>query len=143
MGVEAIASRALVKHAGTQAQHEVQRAVLLDVVVRKSALVLELPAREDEALLIREIAPLSADLHLEALDGVRLLHVHLEWVASGNHDVDLDVWLDWLGDDLVRQCDRDGRLAARDRDDGDCGHLGRCRFYYLFEMYILNYFQFF
>lgn len=134
------------KHPGTQAQHEVQRAVLLDVVVRKSASVLELPAREDEALLIREIAPLSADLHLEALDGVRLLHVHLEWVASGNHDVDLDVWLDWLGDDLggvVRQGDRDGRLAARDRDDGDCGHLGRCRFYYLFEMYILNYFQFF
>ena len=101
------------KHAGTQAQHEVQRAVLLDVVVRKSASVLELPAREDEALLIRRIAPLFVDLHLEALDGVRLLHVHLEWVASGNHDVDLDVW---LGDDLgglVRQGDRDGRLAAR------------------------------
>ena len=130
------------KHAGAQAQHEVQRAVLLDVVVRKSAPVLELPAREDEALLIRRIAHLSVDLHLEALDGVRLLHVHLEWVASGNHDVDLDVWLNWL-DDLVRQCDRDDRLAARARDDGDGGHLDRCRFYYLFEMYILNYFQFF
>jgi len=105
-----------VHHAGAQAQHEVQLAVLLDVVVRKSESVLELLAREDQALLVRRMLPLFVDLHLEALDGVRLLHVHLEWVVSGNHDVDLDVWLDWLGDDLgglVRQGDRDGRLAAR------------------------------
>ena len=125
------------KHAGAQAKHEVQRAVLLDVVVRKSAPVLELPAREDEALLIRRIAHLFVDLHLEALDDVRLLHVHLEWVASGNHDVDLDIWLNWLDDlGVVRHGDRE-----YDRRDG--GHLDRCRFYYLFEMYILNYFQFF
>ena len=134
------------QHAGAQAQHEVKCAVLLDVVVRKSAPVLELPAREDEALLIRRIAPQFVDLLLDALDAVRLLHVHLEWVASGNHDDDLDVWLNWQDDrhdDIVSQGDRDCLLATRARGDGDCGHLGRCRFYYLFEMYILNYFQFF
>ena len=127
------------KHAGAQAQHEVQRAVLLDVVVRKSASVLELPAREAEALLIRRIAPQFVDLLLDALDAVRLLHVH-ELILSRNPDDDPEVW---LGDDLgglVRQGDR---LAVRVHDHGDGCHLGRCRFYYLFETYILNYFQFF
>lgn len=142
----ACAARALVHHAGAQAQDEVQHAVLRDVVVRKSTAVLELPAREDEALLIRRIAPQFVDLLLDALDAVRLLHVHLEWILSRNPDDDPEVLLGWLGDDLgglVRQGDRDGRLAVRVHDHGDGCHLGRCRFYYLFETYILNYFQFF
>ena len=132
-------------HAGAQAQDEVQHAVLLDVVVRKSTAVLELPAREDEALLIRRIAPQFVDLLLDALDAVRLLHVHLEWILSCNPDDDPEVWLGWLGDDLggLVQGDRDGRLAVRVHAHRDGGHFGRCRFYYLFEMYILNYFQFF
>merc|ERR1719198_2621381 len=37
-------------HAATQAQHEMERRLLLDVVIRKRAAVLELLAREDEAL---------------------------------------------------------------------------------------------
>jgi hypothetical protein len=36
-----------------QAQHEVQRGLLLDVVVRERAAVLELLARKDESLLVR------------------------------------------------------------------------------------------
>ena len=36
----------------TQAEHEVKGRLLLDVVVRKSAAVLELFASEDEALLV-------------------------------------------------------------------------------------------
>ena len=39
-------------HAPAQAQHQVQRALLLDVVVGESAAVLQLLAREDEALLV-------------------------------------------------------------------------------------------
>jgi hypothetical protein len=36
-----------------QAQHQVEHAILLDVVVFESAAVLQLPAGEDEALMIR------------------------------------------------------------------------------------------
>jgi hypothetical protein len=44
-------------HATAQAQHQVQRALHLDVVVGESAVVNELLAREDEALLLRECVP--------------------------------------------------------------------------------------
>merc|ERR1719434_613297 len=49
-------------HAAAEAEHEVERRLLLDVVVRESAAVLELLAREDEALLIRGDALLVLDL---------------------------------------------------------------------------------
>ena len=39
--------------AATQAQHQVQRRLLLNVVVRQGAPVLKLLPREDEALLVR------------------------------------------------------------------------------------------
>merc|ERR550514_929432 len=40
-------------HATAEAEHEVEGRLLLDVVVREGAAVLELLARKDEALLIR------------------------------------------------------------------------------------------
>ena len=40
-------------HSTAQAQHKVERRLLLDVVVRKRAAVLELLAGEDETLLVR------------------------------------------------------------------------------------------
>ncbi len=43
-------------HATTQAQHQVQGALLLDVVVRQRAAILQLLAGEDEALLVRRNA---------------------------------------------------------------------------------------
>ena len=43
-------------HAAAQAQHQVQRRLLLDVVVGERAAVLELLARKDEALLVRRDA---------------------------------------------------------------------------------------
>ena len=43
----------LTLHAAAQAQHQVQRALLLDVVVGQRAAVLELLAGEDQALLVR------------------------------------------------------------------------------------------
>ena len=47
-----------------------ERGLLLDVVVRKGATVLELLAREDEALLVRRDALLVLDLLLDIVDGV-------------------------------------------------------------------------
>jgi hypothetical protein len=46
-------------HAAAQAQHQVQRGLLLDVVVRQRAPVLQLLAREDQALLVRGMPSLS------------------------------------------------------------------------------------
>ena len=43
-------------HATAQAQHQMQRALLLDVIVRQRAAVLELLARENETLLVRRNA---------------------------------------------------------------------------------------
>ena len=40
-------------HAAAEPEHEVERRLLLDVVVREGPAVLELLAREDETLLIR------------------------------------------------------------------------------------------
>ena len=40
-------------HASTQTQHQVKGGLLLDVVVSKSATILQLLASEDESLLVR------------------------------------------------------------------------------------------
>ena len=60
------------KHArhAAQAEHQVQRGLLLDVVVGERAAVLQLLAREDEALLVGRDALLVLDLLLHVLDGV-------------------------------------------------------------------------
>ncbi len=56
-------------HAAPQTQHQVQSALLLDVVVGQGAAVLQLLAREDEALLVRRDALLVLDLLLHVLRG--------------------------------------------------------------------------
>merc|ERR1719362_1418852 len=53
-----------------QAKHQVQRRLLLDVVVRQRAAILELLAREDQTLLLGRDALLVLDLGLHVLDGV-------------------------------------------------------------------------
>jgi len=63
-------------HAATsQAEHQVQSRLLLDVVVRQRAAILELLTSEDESLLIRRDAFLILDLGLDVLDGVGALDV--------------------------------------------------------------------
>ena len=54
----------------TEAQHQVERRLLLDVVVGQRAAVLELLASEDQALLVRRDALLVLDLGLDVLDRV-------------------------------------------------------------------------
>ena len=63
--------------------------LLLDVVVGKSSSVLELLSGEDESLLIRGDALLVLDLGLDVLDGVRVLNIKGDGLASQGLDEDL------------------------------------------------------
>jgi len=76
-------------HTTTEAEHQVERRLLLDVVVRKSAAVLELLAREDKALLVRGDALLILDLALDHVDGVGALHLEGDGLARQRLDEDL------------------------------------------------------
>jgi len=59
----------------------VEGGLLLDVVVRERAPVLQLLPREDEALLIGRDALLVLDLLLHVLDRVARLHVQRDGLA--------------------------------------------------------------
>ena len=76
-------------HSTAKAQHQVQRGLLLDVVVGQSATVLELLASEDQSLLVRRDALLVLDLGLDVLDGVRRLDIKRDGLASQSLDEDL------------------------------------------------------
>ena len=67
--------------------------LLLDVVVSKSAAVLELLAGEDQTLLIRGDALLVLDLLLDVVDGVTRLNLKGDGLASQslNEDLHLEV----------------------------------------------------
>ena len=69
-------------HATTQAEHQVEGRLLLDVVVRQGAAVLELLAREDQALLVGRDALLVLDLGLDVVDGVGRLHLEGDGLAG-------------------------------------------------------------
>ena len=59
-----------------------QRGLLLDVVVRQRAAVLQLLAREDQALLVRRDALLVLDLLLHVFNRVGRLHVQRDGLAG-------------------------------------------------------------
>ena len=64
----------------TQSQHQVERRLLMDVVVRQGPAVLELLAREDQPLLVGRDALLVLDLGI----GVRVARVFRSaWQTSG------------------------------------------------------------
>ena len=90
----------------TQAQHEVKCRLLLDVVVRKSAAVLQLLTSEDQTLLVwgnsllvcgslavnfRIRRPLlrTLDLGLDIVNSVRRLHLKGDGLAREGLDEDL------------------------------------------------------
>jgi len=76
-------------HATAESEDEVKSGLLLDVVVRKSAAVLELLAGEDEALLVGRDALLVLDLGLHVLNGVAGLHIESNGLACKGLDEDL------------------------------------------------------
>ena len=76
-------------HSSAKAKHQVQGRLLLDVVVRESAAVLELLSGEDETLLIRGDALLVLDLGLDVVDRVRGLDIERDGLAGQRLDKDL------------------------------------------------------
>jgi hypothetical protein len=64
----------------------VKGGLLLDVVVGKSAAVLQLLASEDQALLVRRNALLVLDLRLDIVDGVGGLNLKSDGLASQSLD---------------------------------------------------------
>ena len=66
-----------------------ERRLLLDVVVAERAAVLELLARENQALLVGRDALLVLDLLLHVVDRVRRLDVERDRLAREGLDEDL------------------------------------------------------
>ena len=73
----------------TETKDKVKGALLLDVVIRKSAAVLELLASENETLLVRRDALLILDLRLHVVDRVRGLDLERDRLAGEGLDEDL------------------------------------------------------
>jgi len=67
----------------------VEGALLLDVVVRKSAAILQLLASEDKPLLVRGDALLVLDLCLDVVNGVGGLHLEGDGLAGEGLHKDL------------------------------------------------------
>merc|ERR1719352_200022 len=69
--------------------HQVEGRLLLDVVVRESAAILELLAGEDQTLLIWRNTFLVLDLLLDVVDGVTGLHLQSDGLAGQGLDENL------------------------------------------------------
>jgi len=82
-------------HTTAEAEHQVEGRLLLDVVIRKSAAVLELLAGEDETLLIGRDALLVLDLSLHVVDGVGRLNLEGDGLSRKGLDENLhcESWL--------------------------------------------------
>jgi hypothetical protein len=73
----------------TQAQHQVESRLLLDVVVAQGTAILKLLASEDETLLVRGNSLLVLDLGLGVVNGVGRLHLEGDSLAREGLDEDL------------------------------------------------------
>merc|ERR1712203_1269238 len=75
--------------ATAQTQHQVKSGLLLNVVVRQRAAVLQLLPSEDQALLVWRDAFLVLDLRLHVVDGVARLHIQCDGLSRQRLDEDL------------------------------------------------------
>ena len=73
----------------TEAEHQVEGGLLLDVVVSKGSAILQLLASEDETLLVRRNALLVLDLGLDIVDGVAALDLEGDGLPGQGLDEDL------------------------------------------------------
>ena len=89
MGVRIESGLNQASEAATEAQHQVEGGLLLDVVVGQGAAVLELLASEDQALLVGWDALLVLDLGLHVVDSVRALNIEGDGLAGEGLDEDL------------------------------------------------------
>ena len=69
-------------HTSTETQDEVESRLLLDVVVRESATVLELLSRKNKTLLIRWNALLILNLGLDVVDGIGWFYIQSNGFTS-------------------------------------------------------------
>ena len=76
-------------HTATETEDQVESRLLLDVVVRQSAAVLQLLTGEDKTLLIGGDALLVLDLGLDVVNGVRGLDIEGDGLAGQSLDKDL------------------------------------------------------
>ena len=76
-------------HTTTKTEHQVERRLLLDVVVRKCAAILQLLTSENETLLVRRDTLLVLNLRLHVVDRVRRLNLEGDSLASQGLDKDL------------------------------------------------------
>jgi len=76
-------------HAATEPQHQVQRRLLLNVIVRQGPAILKLLACEDEPLLVWRDAFLVLDLGLHVVNRIRCLDVERDGLASEGLDENL------------------------------------------------------
>jgi hypothetical protein len=74
-------------HTTTEAEHQVEGRLLLNVVVRERTAILKLLSSEDEALLVRRDALLVLDLGLHIVDGVGRLNLEGDGLSGkGLHE---------------------------------------------------------
>jgi hypothetical protein len=76
-------------HASTKTKHQVKGGLLLDVVVREGAAILELLPGEDQALLVGGNPLLVLDLGFDVVDGVRRLDVEGDGLSGEGLDENL------------------------------------------------------
>jgi len=76
-------------HATSETQDEMEGALLLNVVVRKSATILKLLSGEDEALLVRRNAFLVLDLGLDIINSIRGLDFESDGLPGQSLDENL------------------------------------------------------
>jgi hypothetical protein len=74
-------------HTSTETKHQVKSRLLLDVVIRESAAILELLSGKDKTLLIRGDSLLILNLSLDVVDGVARLDVERDgFSGQGLHE---------------------------------------------------------
>ena len=76
-------------HAATKTKDQMESGLLLDVVIREGAAVLELLSGEDQPLLVRWDAFLVLDLGLDVVDGVGALDLEGDGLSRQGLDEDL------------------------------------------------------
>merc|ERR1719431_2466411 len=116
--------------ASAEPEHEVEGALLLDVVVGEGSAVLQLLAGEDQPLLVRGYALLVLDLGFDILHGVRGLHLEGDDLAAGQGLHERRSWPRWPPRSWRRSWPRSWRSWPRSRPTrrrGSCRPPPGCR----------------